>query len=553
MSQAPAPVRVKSGPPWWVWGILALSTVAVVAGLIVSAVPEDPYKLFLEAREILESPRGEKAEADQKIAELRKFSGYDSHITLLEGMRAYAESRDLRALELYAEVPEGHELKALALEKSGAAFRRAGKYDDSMKAYQQAIASGGESSVTARVALAQMYIGVGAFQLAQQTLTEAIEQEADNRTALETRASCLQRQFKFQEALEDYQKFLVTAGDFSAANPGVLSGYAECLIETENTELLKEFADQHLNLLEALGQKLNVQLAAKQFDEVKAAIAAEGPEGQGESPEARMALLKIAVAQENWLEADRLVEGLLLVRPRDKQLFELALELYRSTDKNERAQVAEQNVAALAELDATLKENLKRVSDDIDDAEGRVEVARAYMQLARYEDARVWFSLAATMNSEFAEEARDAIMGKTYPTQPIVAFGPGAGTPAEAKKEDQPEADKAKPAGDDKPAENAKPADDKPAADEKPTEEEPVEEKAAGETPAPTEEKPAAEEKPADAPPADEKPAEDKPVEEKPADETAAPADEPAAEKPAVEEKPADAPPAEEKPASDES
>ncbi|MEZ6133065.1 MAG: tetratricopeptide repeat protein [Planctomycetaceae bacterium] len=458
MSQAPAPVRIKSGPPWWVWVIVAGTTLSVIGGVILTAVPEDPHDLYTRAKAILDNPRSQKSEVEELMIKLKSRPDFEQHVNLLEGMLAYNEVRDLRALELFAKIPDGHELKSLALKKSGDAYRRTGQFEESMKAYQQAIDADSQSATEARISLAGMYTGIGAYSLAEKTLTAAIEQDPDNKAALETRAASRQLQAKYDEALDDFKQLLSTPGDFSAASPGLLSSYAQCLLKTGNKELMQALADDYLSLLESSDQKIAINLALERIDEVKASLqAAQSPEMPGEPPPAkRMADLEVAVREQDWDAAKRVAATLLLQHPRNKRCHELLAVFYQNTGQPERAAIAQQNVEALAELEAELQQHLTAISDNIDNAEGRLLVARNYMSLADYENARMWFSLAATMDDSYAQEAQDAILGKTFPRLPIVPY----------------EADE-KPA-DEKPADE-KPADEKPA-DEKPADEKPADE-----------------------------------------------------------------------------
>ena len=59
MSQNPPP-RVKSGLPWWLWGMLIVATVAIGAGVILTSVPEDPHAIFEDALSHLRSGEREK-------------------------------------------------------------------------------------------------------------------------------------------------------------------------------------------------------------------------------------------------------------------------------------------------------------------------------------------------------------------------------------------------------------------------------------------------------------------------------------------------------------
>lgn len=419
MSQSPAPTRVSGGPPWWLWGILILATVSVVAGIIVSSTPEDPQTVVEDLK--ANWNRVDREVAKQKLEILGQHGGYEDDINYLEGMLAYREKRDPRALRLMAKIPDSSDLKAEALKIMGDIHRRTGNFDESMKNYEKSVAAAPKAGGIVRVALAAMYFQIGAEVLAEETLDEAIKLEPDLSEALKTRALIKVGQKRYEEAKEDFAKILVSPGDFSSVTPDILSGYVISIMETDDQKAIEDLSDNHLALLEEPYQRMALFIAAGRFDEVDEEIELAGGVTSLTAPARKMELL-MAVEKEQWAKAEKLVMPIVEQMPRDRELFEIAARVYKAADKHEMLAAAEENVKQLLEIEDKIYAGIKAAGGNIDNAEPRIEVARLYQELGNYRLSRRWYAIAAKLDERYEEEAGKALAGITFPRVPIAPF-----------------------------------------------------------------------------------------------------------------------------------
>ena len=339
----------------------------------------------------------------------------------LEGMQAFKQVRDPRALQLLAEIPDDHKLKPLALVKVGDSCQRSGKYKESMQAYEKAIALAPDATGGARVSLAGLYYSIGAFALAEKVLDDALQQDPEHRTAFETRGLVRFDQMRYSDALEDFQRVLSSPGQFAAASPRLLESYCRCIVKLGETELINEFAEEYLSLVDQQEVKLSVMNAAGQYDQVKSEISKnEGPEAGFLS--VSKPALEAAVLTEDWTNAEQLLDKLLTILPRDIELFELAVKTYAGTQNAAKLAVAEENLKQLKELEASLLTAMQKVGEDIETADDRVAVARLFQELGRADAARIWFSVTATIDPTYADEAQEVLVGTTMPRKPLVEF-----------------------------------------------------------------------------------------------------------------------------------
>ena len=266
----------------WLWIILAFATCVVVLGVLLSSAPENPQLLYESARADLKS--GDVKAARNKITRLQPIDNYKWHAQLLDGLLAYRELRDPRALKLFSEIPEGHELKAEALKMMGDSYRRSNKFKESLQAYQSAVALSPDSSADASLPLSNLYFGIGAYALAERALDKTIQQDPDDVAAHQTRAMIRSAEMRYDEAIQDFQKVLSTPGQFSAATPSVLTAYANCLIKTNKTELVQELVDQYSSLFEDEAIRMALAIAAGRPEDADAAREArpDGAPGGGE-------------------------------------------------------------------------------------------------------------------------------------------------------------------------------------------------------------------------------------------------------------------------------
>lgn len=500
MSQSSPPLRVKGGLPWWLWVLLSFATIAVVAGVAISSTPDNPKTLFDEA---IEDLSGDPKTVRAKLEKLRTFDDYKWHAQYVDGMLAFREMRDPRALKLLAEIPDDHELKPQAMKQMGDSYRRTRRYKESMDAYQKAIALSPDTNVDARVSLSGMYLGIGAHQLAEEVLNEAIAKDPTQPVALESRAISRTTEQRYPEALEDFRKILSTPGEFSAATPDLLTSYGNAILKVGDKDLIQNAVDEHLSLFEETAMKMALLIAVGQLDEAEAAARMEeGPGSVADLPQpVQKQMARIEIERGEWEKAEKIIRPLTMIMPRDVETFEMAARVYKETDDTARQTIAEENVKQLKQLNAELMAGIKSVGNNIDDADGRAAVARLYMKLADFSSAIRWFGVAVTLDEKYNEEMAEASSGVTYPRTPLVEFpseADDANTAPAADESDK--ADKAKEPKEDEAAEpdSEPPSVKKPAKKDEPAKESPPESEAAdADVPAKSDEESDAETNPA--------------------------------------------------------
>ena len=575
MSTNPSLTRVRSGLPWWVSGILILSTLAVLAGIMLSVAPEDPAEHYQNARKELAA--GNEAEFQKSLAVLKRYPEYADKITFLDALKAAKSTRDPLALELFEKVKQNEELRAEVLQEMGQSLTRVGRFEDAIAAYEEGIALNKESSGATRVLLSRMYQGIGAIGLAEKVLSDAIEQDPNNKQALEERAAVRTGLDRFEAAFEDFDRILTTPGERAASNPNTLQKYAICLLKTNNIAAVEQLLSEQAGAITEkplLGQLYtlvgNFEEARKQLDEAPPDPETNKP---GELPPSKL-LFILQLHDKDLEKAEQTFRKLLAMFPRDIELFELATELYTALNKPELAAIARQNAQQLQDLQKEMATTLVNVGGSIKDITGRIAAGKLMFQLGRYNDAQIWLNMAAALDKDktHLEDLQKDIQTLYQRQMPLVPFpeDPAATPPSEeqpastenskppaetdsaekakmtsGQKQDQasepkPDTEDPTPAKNETKAESSDAAPSKSSDSEKPAEEKPANKQSAApvtkdETatkdaePAPAKEEPAKEE------PAKEEPAKEEPVKEEPAKEEPAKED-PAKEDPAKED-----------------
>jgi tetratricopeptide (TPR) repeat protein len=426
MRQSSSPPRIKGGLPWWLWLLLSVTTIAVLTGVIISSTPDDPQELYDEAISRLNS--GDVKVPTENLAKLSQVDAFKWQAKYLEGMLAFRQVRDPLALKLLAEIPDGHELKPEALKKMGDAYRRTHQYKESLKAYEQAVALATDNSIDASVALSGMYIGIGANQLAQQVLDNALAKDPKNTVALQALAMSKAAELRYVDAVADFRQFLSTPGEFAAATPGMMSDYAQAILKANDKELIQQVVDEHLELFEAAHQKMELLIAVGRLDTAATMTSPDTPspntpgESQNQTPPVQKMLVLIEIERGEWKKAAILIRPLLTILPRDTQVFEMATRIYEALEDGPRLAIAQENLKQLQDLEAELLAGMKKAGNNIDDVDSRVVVAQTFMKLGVFDKAMLWHSIAATLDAQYTEEATKAALGTTYPGTPLVEF-----------------------------------------------------------------------------------------------------------------------------------
>jgi tetratricopeptide (TPR) repeat protein len=420
MSQNPPASRVKGGPPLWLWGMLIVATVAVVIRLVISAVPEDPAQLYQGALQSLNG--GSRDEFLHSLNRLKQYPEYSDHVTLLNGIRAAQESRDPKAVEFYEQVQTNAELKPLALQKMGESLTRMHDFPTAIDKYEEAISSAPETANQSRLMLARLYQLVGALTLAESTLTEVIASDDAHVAGRRMRAQVRVSLFRYEEAAEDYSGTLATQGDVAAASPEAISQYTICLVKAGDSEKMAEFAKQNLNLVNENSLKARLLFEGGDLEGARLILSGAPPEEFSSQPELSKLRLAMAVSEGEMLIAKKHLPEALVQMPRDSEFFRLAATVYKATGDLEKADVAEQNMRQLEDLQKQLLEALAGAGDNIDDVDARFEVATLYAKTGRYSDARQWFLTGGNIDSERAREAQQLMLEHLRMASPLVEF-----------------------------------------------------------------------------------------------------------------------------------
>ncbi|MCP4784166.1 MAG: tetratricopeptide repeat protein [Fuerstiella sp.] len=423
MSQNPPVLPAKGGPPFWLWGILLVATVTVVLALVVSAVPDDPAELYQDALQQLSG--GNKEDFTRSFNQLKQYPDYSDHIILLEGMKAAAEIRDPKAIELFEQAQKNATLKPLALQKAGESLTRMGQFREAIDRYEEAIETAPETAHHSRLLLAQLYQAVGALTLAETTLNQVIEgDETHDRTylgALRMRAQVRNDLLRFEEAVVDFSETLATPGDVAAARPDVITSYAKCLLKAGDTERTAALVEQHLYLIDDNSLKAQLLFQAGDVEGARELIESQ-PDESGNSPESSKLLMQIALSDGDPKAAEGALLEALQYAPRNAEIFQIAVSVYRETGDPENVDVAEQNVRQLEDLKNQLLDAMAAVGDNIDDVDGRFRVAEKMAELGLYNEAQKWFLKGGAIDPERGPDADRLMTEHLRLPAPLVSF-----------------------------------------------------------------------------------------------------------------------------------
>ncbi|MDG2131160.1 MAG: tetratricopeptide repeat protein [Fuerstiella sp.] len=438
MSQNLPVPRVKGGLPLWLWGMLLVASVAVVTGLIVSVVPEDPALTYEEALQQLNG--GSKENFQRSLGQLKQYPEYADHVTLLKGIQAAQESRDPKAIEFFEQVRTNAELKPLALQKIGESLTRMGNFREAIDRFEEAISAAPETADQSRLLLARLYQVVGALTLAESTLTEIIAVGDVHIEAHRMRGQLRASLFRFAEAVEDYSGTLATPGDVAAASPDAIGQYAICLLKLGNTEKLAEFTKQNMNLLSENSLKARLLFEAGDLEGARTIVSGAPPDEFTSQPEMSKLRLEISLSDGDMAAVKKYLPEGLAQMPRDVEFYEIATTVYKATGETRKADVAEQNMRQLEQLQEQLLEALARAGNNIDNVDARFEVATLYAKIGRYSDARRWFLTGANIDPERTNEAQQLMLEHLQMMAPLVQVEdnvPPQTTPAEEKNNDE--------------------------------------------------------------------------------------------------------------------
>ncbi len=478
MSQTSHKPVVRSGIPWWLWGMIIAVTAVVVVGTVVTLLPEDPQAIYSTAMQSFDA--GDQDSFQDSLAKLKGYSSHTDHATLLEGLLAAREGKDLRALELFESIKSNEELKPVVLQKIGRSCANTSQYKEAIEAYDESIALDPENADETRILVAQLYYGVGALEHAKTLVTEVIDSGDKPVNAIRLRARIGTELFEFDKAVTDYARLLETPGERAAADPELIAEYVRAILVTGDEEKIKEASLELGPDISTQELQWELDIAAGHVDEVMNTIQSMKGSPTQSLPTDRLEALGSLLSGDH-ASAITSIEAAMKMFPRDLQTFELAEEVFEAAGKTERQQIARQNIEQLRELRNEYLSAVRNIGDDFESADLRFEVARIALELGMYAEARRYFAIASVVEPERRDEgmaAIDALRQLTSAPPMLVPF-----ETSEAKTEPKPEensepakTDKEKPEGDESEAVKEE------AADQKPVEPKP-EEKASSDSP----------------------------------------------------------------------
>ena len=414
------PLRVKSGLPWWLWIMLAFATIAIGAGVIFSSVPDDPKQLFQQAQKEFEASEQENFLVT--LAKLEKFPAYEAHTKLLKGMHASRQSRDPKAIELYEEALQNAEIKPLVLQQLGDVKSRLGDFRGAISDYEEAIELAPETADRSRILLAKLYYAVGTLKLAEDTLNVVVQNESANREARTMLGRLKVDQRRFEEAMEDYSALLKSPGDFAAASPALLEGYARCALETGNKEVMTTISKEYVPLIEDMILKTQIQIALGDIEAIESALM-EGVQNPDATLPTKISAAMIEVASGKNDKAQQLLTECIQMAPRDLRVMEAAAKLYAATGDTKRQAIAQQNVEQIKDLQAQRLEKLKSIGNSVDDPQSRFEMGLLSVQLAEFNEVQRWFGVVLAMDPTMASKCSEAVEKSYSMFGMLVPFG----------------------------------------------------------------------------------------------------------------------------------
>lgn len=400
--------------------MLILATLIIGTGVIYSSIPEDPEAIYQVAYDGLKYQSATAKQFTEALTKLRAYPEYASHVLFLEGALAAAKTRDPKALELFAKAAENPKIRPVVMQSVGRSRTRMGDFKGGIEAYEETIKLDTELANETRVLLSRLYYVVAAKKLAEDVLTKVIEDEPKNENARQQLATICADFNRHAEAVEHQSHLLSSVGDFSAANPEFIQTYAMNLIKADDQTRLKELSESYLDFINDPGITAMVQIAVGKTEEVmtglKGAIQSE------------MATIDMQLAYANTaLQAgpDPRVEDLIIklvdVAPRNLDVWKTAAKMYKVNQQADKLAVAEANVQQLTELNDKYLQMAQQVADDMDDIQGRMEVAGLLIEKGDLNDAMVWYEMAQMLEPTLEIPGLEDVE-KLAKTEPLVPF-----------------------------------------------------------------------------------------------------------------------------------
>lgn len=472
MVQSSARRNIRSGIPWWIWGILLVVGVSVFAGIVVQLIPSNPDDHYERALAAFDTRDAETLNAS--IAAFRDAGGDPSKQTLLEALDWIAKSRPLKAIPLLEEVIDDPELRHRAVVQLGEAYMRAGDYASCVESLRKAI-SEDTSPLRAHTLLAQVLYDLGAPQEAIESASALIEGNHEESHAHRIRGQSWFRLGEYEKAADDLAVSMET-DPTDYMNAAVAINLVASLNRTEQYEEALNFiasADSgapregvRAAALLGLGKP---EEAFQVIDKVLGELA-----GQPE-PFVTFARAVLAAKPERADDALEKIRSELTYINRSPELYDAMAGLAEAIGEPEVAELYRQNQSQLLEMRSRYFERVNELDAPITDGRPRMELGDLARELRDFEAANYWYAAAGRCDDSLSAEVEQKMntlysaVPELVPTPPAEVMEDPAARAARRAGPNSSFLDATPPSADantDPPADPAASNDDQPASDE---------------------------------------------------------------------------------------
>ena len=406
--------RTGSSIPWFMWVLMIVLSVSVVIGVVVTLIPEDPKEVLAEAESLLQSP--DRDSFKSALERLKTYPQYKAEAALLEGQDLSNRDRESGAIELYTTATESEDklIRARAERFIARSYFKLGRFEDALKHYETSLAENPEDPTSA-IMLAQMFNSMGCVAHATKYADSVLEDEPENRVALELRGNLHLKMFEFDEAIETYGKLLKSPGDRATASPMVVRGYVTSLLETQDRhqELLQKAHKELTRSLSSDPIQWDLAVACGETESVAQQIEMNStPQSNGHVARlrARMALIKDDIE-----EAETNIRQAIGAMPRNYDVFRVAAIVYAETGDQKYVDNANANMAKINEARAELTQLFVDIRDDVKSVEPREKIIRAQIKLGNIPGAREMVAQIRALDKNASLRLNDEIDALTLP------------------------------------------------------------------------------------------------------------------------------------------
>jgi len=416
MSQTPTPTRLNSGPPWWITALVALTTVGIVAGLVLTSLAPDPEVLYGKALAAVMSGQDDQ---ESRVRAIENIEGYDQHGVYLRALQAFSAHRDGKASGLFHQIPDGHKLKVSALQLEGTCLQRLGKFAEGFECLEGAASLADDGDLQPRMALAKAYDIVGSLKKADEVASSILEDEPDHTEARLIRSGVRAAGLEFEKALDDFRILLNTEEDFMAASPSNLMNYANCLLEFGDKERLQDLSENYASLLLDKTITVHIEVASGSTAGVGAILR----ELENLAPDpGNLSTLKmiLATAEEKWEVASTEAVQASRLLPRNRLVLEAAAKAFEGANEPEKLKPIQENLKVLSEMKESLKQKIESIGGDVSDGKIRLEIAKLHTEVGMYRQSARWYLVAGRIDASLEEESQAGIEYRNVSRGPLV-------------------------------------------------------------------------------------------------------------------------------------